>query len=71
MSYKAKVTGWELTECVTSRNGLTQLANVARLLMGGRGPEGLIRYENQLIADFQGRVLKSTNKQFFGKTGVI
>jgi hypothetical protein len=31
MSYKAQVSGWEITDSVASRNGITQLTNVERL----------------------------------------
>lgn len=31
MSYKAKVSGWQLTDSVASRNGVTQLTNVERV----------------------------------------
>ena len=31
MSYKMKVSGWQVTDSVTSRNGVTQLTNVERL----------------------------------------
>jgi hypothetical protein len=31
MSYKTKVSGWQVTDSITSRNGVTQLTNVERL----------------------------------------